>query len=54
MLPRDLSESFLIVLVFEIVHSSSEKSMIKRDLMNNFRIIHKGKDRHNEKWGIRI
>ena len=28
--------------------------MIKRDLLNNFKIMHKGKDVYNEKWRIRI
>lgn len=50
MLPTDLSESLSSVLVFETVHSSSEKNMIKRGLLNNFKIIQKGKDRYNEKW----
>ena len=49
MLPKDLSESLSSVLVFETVHCSSEKSMIKRDLLNNFKIMHKGKDGYNEK-----
>ena len=55
MLPTDLSESLSSVLVFEkTVHSSSEKGMIKRDLLNNYKIIHKGKDGYNEKWLIRF
>ena len=54
MLPTDLTESLSSVLVFETVHSSSEKSMIKRDLLNNLKIMHKGKDGYNEKWWIRI
>ena len=41
--------------MFETVHCSSEKSMIKRDLLNNFKIMHKGKDGYeNEKWWIRV
>ena len=42
MLPTDLSESLSSVLVFETVHSSSEKSMIKRDLKAKMDIMRNG------------
>ena len=54
MLPKDLSEFLSSVVVFETVHSSSEKIMIKTDLLNNFTIMHKGKDGYHEKCWIRV
>ena len=48
-LSKDLSDLLSSVVVFETVHSSSEKIMIKTDLLNNFKIVHKGKDGYNEK-----